>query len=186
MSTEKQAATQERVVAALDGISGLEVDAVGTGHDGMVTVTATADTLHAICQRLRDDAGFCSNTLVTARDHGAGREERFEMFYQLLSIDHADRVRVRLMTSGDEPEVASVSELWPGARFSERETFDMFGIRFDGLADHRRLLMPQGYDHFPLRKDFPHVGIEPDRLYRQWDEERRAEFEAEEAARKEG
>ena len=152
----------------------------------MVTVTATGETLLAIVTALRDTAGFATNTLVTARDHGVGMEQRYELYYQFLSYEHGDRVRVRLLTTGEEPEVPSISELWPGSRFSERETFDMFGIRFDGLKDHRRLLMPQGYDHFPLRKDFPHVGIEPDRLYRQWDEERRAEFEAEEAARKEG
>ena len=58
--------------------------------------------------------------------------------------------------------MASVSlDLWPGARFSERECWDMFGIRFDGLEDHRRLLMPEGYGHHPLRKDFPHNGHRP-------------------------
>ncbi len=185
MSTEKQAATLERVAAALNGIAGLDAEAIGTDHDGMVRVTATADTLHAVCEGLRDSAGFATNTLVTARDHGVGLAQRYEVFYQFLSYDHADRVRVRVLTEGEEPEVPTITDLWPGTSFSERETFDMFGVRFGGLPDHRRLLMPQGYDHHPLRKDFPHVGIEPDRLYRQWDEERRAAFEADEAAREE-
>jgi len=65
--------------------------------------------------------------------------------------------------------VPSIIDLYPGAAYAERECYDMFGIVFDGHADLKRLLMPDGYDHFPLRKDFPHQGIEPDRLYREWD-----------------
>jgi NADH:ubiquinone oxidoreductase subunit C len=57
----------------------------------------------------------------------------------------------------------------------------MFGIRFDGHANLRRLLMPDEYGHHPLRKDFPHQGIEPDRLYREWDRERRKDWQPEEA-----
>ena len=67
-------------------------------------------------------------------------------------------------------------DLWPGAAFSERECWDMFGIRFEGhVPNLERLLMPEPYEHFPLRKDFPHQGIEPDRLYREWDRARRAQ-----------
>jgi NADH-quinone oxidoreductase subunit C/D len=62
----------------------------------------------------------------------------------------------------------------------ERECWDMFGIRFDGHENLRRLLMPEAYGHHPLRKEFPHQGIEPDRLYREWERERiqRAEAKA--------
>jgi NADH-quinone oxidoreductase subunit C len=69
--------------------------------------------------------------------------------------------------------VPSCCDLWRGASFSEREVWDMFGVRFEGHPDLRRLLMPEGYPHHPLRKDFPHQGIEPDKLYRDWDRERR-------------
>ena len=68
------------------------------------------------------------------------------------------------------------TDLFPGAAFMERECYDMFGVRFEGHAHLRRLLMPEAYGHHPLRKDFPHQGIEPDRLYREWDRERRAEW----------
>jgi len=77
---------------------------------------------------------------------------------------------------GDDPRVATCTDLWPGAGFSERECYDMFGVRFEGHPDLRRLLMPEGYGHHPLRKDFPHEGIEPDRLYREWDRERRKDW----------
>jgi len=69
--------------------------------------------------------------------------------------------------------VASCTALWPGASYMERECYDMFGIRFEDHPDLKRLLMPDGYGHHPLRKDFPHKGIQPDRLYREWDRERR-------------
>jgi NADH-quinone oxidoreductase subunit C len=173
--------TQARVEAALAGI--VDTAAIGPDHDGMVRVTATPGELHAVCTALKDTAGFDANTLVTARDHGVGKEERFELFYQFLSFANADRVRVRVMTRGDDPAVDTITDLWPGTAFSERECWDLLGVRFNGHERLRRLLMPEGFDHHPLRKDFPHVGIEPDRLYRQWDEERRAEFAAAEAER---
>lgn len=171
--------TAARVAASLEGI--VDAGAIGTDHDGMLRVTATPAELHAVCAALQSSAGFESNTLVTARDHGAGRAQRFELFYQFLSFTHGDRVRVRVMTEGDDPEVDSITDLWPGTAFSERECWDLMGVRFKGHPDLRRLLMPEGFDHHPLRKDFPHIGIEPDRLYRQWDEARRAEFAASEA-----
>ena len=122
--------------------------------------------------------GFESNTLVTAIDHGVGLPQRFEMVYQFLSLEHADRVRIRVMTDGDEPEVDTITDLWPGTQFSERECWDLLGVRFRGHENLRRILMPEGFTHHPLRKDFPHIGIEPDRLYQKWDDERRAAFAA--------
>jgi NADH-quinone oxidoreductase subunit C len=89
------------------------------------------------------------------------------------------RLRLSCAPAGDEPSLPTCTTLWPGAAFSERECFDMFGVRFEGHPDLRRLLMPQGYGHHPLRKDFPHQGLEPDRLYRAWDRERRVRWEAE-------
>ena len=140
--------------------------------DGVPTLRAEREHLHAALAALRDAAGFSMCTLVTAVDHYPA-EPRFELVHQLLSVEHADRARVQCFLRSDDAHAPTCSDLWPGASFSERECFDMFGIRFDGHPDLRRLLMPQGYDHHPLRKEFPHVGIEPDRLYREWDRERR-------------
>ena len=81
---------------------------------------------------------------------------------------------MRTRLAEDDARVPTCTDLWPGAGYAERECYDMFGIEFDGNPDLRRLLMPEGYEHHPLRKDFPHQGIEPDRLYRAWDRERRA------------
>jgi len=124
--------------------------------------------LRELARRLRDECGFESNTFVTAIDRLPARP-RFEVDYQLLSISAGDRVRVRVLLDEDDAWVPSIADLWPGAAFSERECFDMFGVRFEGHPKLERLLMPAGYEHHPLRKDFPHHGIEPDRLYREWE-----------------
>lgn len=172
--------TAARVEAALGG--SIEPSKIGPDHDGMLRISAEPAELHAICVALKERAGFESSTLVTARDHGLdAKGGRFELFYQFLSYEHGDRVRIRVMTEGDSPEVDTIIDLWPGAAFSERECWDLLGVRFRGHENLRRLLMPEGFDHHPLRKDFPHIGIEPDRLYRQWDEARRSVFAAEEA-----
>ena len=163
------AATRERVSAALEGLA----CELGETVDATPTVTVARDDLHDAAQRLRDRAGFETNTFVTAIDHFP-RDPRFEVACQLLSVSHNDRVRLRTLVSENDARVPSVVDLWAGAAFSERECFDMFGIRFDGHAGLKRLMMPEEYEHHPLRKDFPHEGIEPDRLYREWDRARRA------------
>ncbi|MCE9595964.1 MAG: NADH-quinone oxidoreductase subunit C [Planctomycetes bacterium] len=165
--------TRERVAAALEGLTFELVDT----RDGMLTLRVPSATVRTVLERLHGRAGFEQNTLVTAVDRFP-EEPRFDVIWQFLSYDHNDRVRVETRISGANPSVPTCTDLWSGASFSERECFDMFGIRFDGHPDLRRLLMPQGYTHFPLRKDFPHGGIEPDRLYREWDAKRRAEWGA--------
>jgi NADH-quinone oxidoreductase subunit C len=126
-------------------------------------------------------AGFRQNTLVTAVDHHP-RAPRFEVIWMFLRHAPYARLRLSCALSGDEPAVPTCTHLWPGAAFSERECYDMFGVRFEGHPDLRRLLMPQGYGHHPLRKDFPHAGLEPDLLYRAWDRERRARWTADKEA----
>jgi NADH-quinone oxidoreductase subunit C len=161
-------------VTALDRIlpalAGLAVE-TAAARDGIPCLEVAAGNLHAVVARLRDEGGFETNTFVTAVDRFPA-EPRFEVVWQFLSTSHLDRVRVRTRVPGSDPRVPSLVDLYPGAAFSERECYDMFGVVFEGHAGLKRLLMPEGYDHFPLRKDFPHQGIEPDRLYREWDRRR--------------
>ncbi len=89
--------------------------------------------------------------------------DRFEVIYNVYSLSGRRYLRLKVRVPEDPPEVPTVTGVWPGANWHERETWDMFGIRFTGHPDLRRMYMPEGFEHFPLRKDFPLMGI-PDSL----------------------
>ena len=86
-------------------------------------------------------------------------EPRFELNYQLLSIEKALRLRVKVKLPGADPAVQTVTSVWPTANWQEREVFDLFGVRFQGHPDLRRILMPEGWEGNPLRKDYPVEGF---------------------------
>ena len=160
--------TLERIQAGLAPVAFKVVPS----REGMLTISVALADAKEVVRRLRDACGFESNTFVTAVDRHPA-EPRYELAWQFLSYQHGDRVRVHALVAGDHPKAPTITDLYLGAAYSERECFDMFGIVFEGHVGLKRLLMPEGYDHFPLRKDFPHQGIEPDRLYREWDRRRR-------------
>ena len=86
-------------------------------------------------------------------------EPRFELNYHLLSIERGLRLRLRVRLAGAEPSIPTVTSIWPTANWHERESFDLFGIRFQGHPDLRRILMPDDWEGYPLRKDFPVEGF---------------------------
>lgn len=140
-------------------------------RDGNPCLGIDSAEAHALLSTLRDACGFETVTFLTAIDRG-GSKGRFEVCWQLRSFEHTERIRVTTRIDEDAAHVRTVTDLWPGTAYMERECFDMFGITFEGHEGLKRLLMPDGYDHFPLRKEFPHHGIEPDRLYREWERSR--------------
>ena len=85
-------------------------------------------------------------------------EPRFEVNYQLLSMDRQERLRLRVKLPGNSVTVASVTPIWPTANWHERENFDLFGIQFEGHPDLTRILMPDDWEGHPLRKDYPVEG----------------------------
>jgi NADH-quinone oxidoreductase subunit C len=85
-------------------------------------------------------------------------EPRFEVNYHLLSIDRRERIRLKVRIAGSDGVLPSVTGIWPTANWHEREIFDLFGIRFDGHPDLRRILMPDDWEGYPLRKDYPVEG----------------------------
>ncbi len=87
-------------------------------------------------------------------------EPRLGVLYELLDMKNVDRITVKVRVPIEAPNVPSVVELFPGADFPEREVYDMFGVIFDGHPDLRRILMPEDYEGFPQRRDFP-IGGEP-------------------------
>ncbi|HWC87177.1 MAG TPA: NADH-quinone oxidoreductase subunit C [Solirubrobacteraceae bacterium] len=87
-------------------------------------------------------------------------EPRLGVLYELLDMKNVDRISVKARVHTEDPRLASVVDLWPGANHPEREVYDMFGVEFEGHPDLRRILMPEDYEGFPQRRDFP-IGGEP-------------------------
>ncbi len=122
-----------------------------------------AEHLVATVSRLRSEWDFDFLMDVSGVDWGEEAEPRFGCYYHLYSTLRHDYLRIYADCTGenlDEPEIPSLCSIWPAADWHERETFDMFGIRFTGHPDLRRILMWDSYPYFPLRKDFPLAGIE--------------------------
>ncbi len=90
-------------------------------------------------------------------------ENRFEVVYILYSIKHKNYLRLKVLADETDPVVPTLSTVWSGTAWNEREVFDMFGITFAGHPDLRRMYMPEEYQYYPLRKDFPLMGI-PDSI----------------------
>jgi NADH-quinone oxidoreductase subunit C len=84
--------------------------------------------------------------------------DRYGVVYALANTDTAERVYVKVLVNDPDPVVPSVYSLWKGADWMEREVYDMYGVRFDGHPDLRRILMPEGFASYPLRKDYPMRG----------------------------
>jgi NADH-quinone oxidoreductase subunit C len=146
--------------AALAGLPPAGVPAsTSTGQDVVFpTLAAYHDTVTAY-----KVAGFALLADLTAADYlghpgrslpGGVVPERFELVTNLLSLSAARRVRIRVQVPGEEAVVASVWDLYPGAEAMEREVYDMFGIRFTGHPDLTRILMPEDWEGYPLRKDY--------------------------------
>jgi len=85
-------------------------------------------------------------------------EPRFEVNYHLMSISRKERLRLKVRVGGSDPVVETVTPVWPGANWPEREVFDLFGIRFEGHPDLRRIVLPVDWEGYPLRKDYPVEG----------------------------
>jgi NADH-quinone oxidoreductase subunit C len=110
----------------------------------------------AVCQALRDAPGleFHAFSNVTAVDHHPRRVPRFDVVYHVVSPHRRARLRLKVQLGLDEP-IASVTSVWAGAGWCEREVYDLFGIVFDGHTDLRRLMMTEDWEGHPLRKDYP-------------------------------
>ena len=126
---------------------------------GETTVVVARRLLRSVAERCRDDNGLQFNLLsdATCVDRFP-MEPRYELNYHLVSIPLRQKVRVRVRLSSHDPVVDSLVPVWPGANWLEREIFDLFGIQFTGHPDLRRILLPDDWEGYPLRKDFPVEG----------------------------
>ncbi|MHB8513330.1 MAG: NADH-quinone oxidoreductase subunit C [Actinomycetota bacterium] len=124
---------------------------------GETSIRVKRGALKDVCLYLRDVAPFEMLADVSAVDYlgVAPSEDRFMISYHLYSFVLNARMRLRAFVPEDDTQIDSVSEVWPTANWQEREIFDFFGITFNGHPDLRRILMPDDWDGYPQRKDYP-------------------------------
>jgi NADH-quinone oxidoreductase subunit C len=128
-------------------------------YRGETTVVVPRELLRATALECRDNPALNFNLLsdATCVDRFPV-EPRLELNYSLVSIPRRDRLRLRTRVSAQHAVVDSLMPVWPGANWLEREIFDLFGIHFEGHSDLQRILLPDGFEGFPLRRDFPVEG----------------------------
>ncbi|HUO15612.1 MAG TPA: NADH-quinone oxidoreductase subunit C [Verrucomicrobiae bacterium] len=145
-------------VARLRGWNSQAVQGVKFDREEM-TIYVRRSAIREAAALLRDDPACPFNFLsdITCVDWYPS-EPRFEVIYHLLSIPKKERVRLKVKLDSGSPAVESLTPVWPGANYFEREVFDLFGIRFTGHPYLRRIMMPEDWEGYPLRKDYPVEG----------------------------
>jgi NADH-quinone oxidoreductase subunit C len=130
---------------------------------GETTVLVPREHIVAACQFLKATAGYEFNFLadLCGFDRGPEEEPRFEVNYHLFSTTRYHRLRLKVLLHEEDAHVPTVTTIWRTANWHERETYDLFGVVFDGHPDLRRILLPDDWQGYALRKDFPLRGYEP-------------------------
>ena len=122
-----------------------------------LSIYVAREFIRAACEHLKAAGLVDFLSDLTCADYYP-REPRFEMAYHLLSMQHKQRVRLKVRLDGDDAVIESITSVWPAANFFEREVFDLFGIRFLGHPYLRRIMMPEDWEGHPLRRDYPVEG----------------------------
>jgi NADH-quinone oxidoreductase subunit C len=125
---------------------------------GELTIEVAPANIVETMRRLKDQLQYERISTVTAVDRFPV-EPRFEVVYHLQSVARKERVRIKARLSGANPEIETICAVYRGADWYERETFDLFGIRFLGHPNLTRIMMPDDWEGFPLRKDYPVTGM---------------------------
>ena len=148
---------KEHAVAA--SVAAFDADAVTGGHFdlGELTLEIAPAKIVSVCGFLKYDQQYVRLSSVTAVDLYP-REPRFEVVYHLHSIERNQRLRLKCRLPGGAPQIESVTGVWRAANWYERETWDLFGIRFLNHPDLKRIMLPEDWEGFPLRKDYPVTG----------------------------
>jgi NADH-quinone oxidoreductase subunit C len=124
---------------------------------GETTLLVERAQIHEVCQFAKEALGYTYLLDISGVDN-FGEDPRFAVVYELYQFERGDWLRLKILVSEDDLNVPTVSDLWATADWHEREAYDMYGLRFTGHPDLRRILMWEGYPFFPLRKDFPLAG----------------------------
>ncbi len=129
-------------------------------YRGDLTIQVARGDIVRVCTFLKTDGELSFDMVIDLLGVDMYRPEgRFEVVYILYSLKNKRYLRLKVLVEEDDPVVDTVSTVWAGAGWHEREVYDMFGIRFEGHPDLRRMYLPDEFEYFPLRKDFPTMGI---------------------------
>jgi NADH-quinone oxidoreductase subunit C len=137
-------------------------ESVGGTNDfrGDLTIQVRREDIVKVCAFLKNDSELSFDMVIDLCGVDMYRPEgRFEVIYNLYSLKNKKYLRLKVLVDEEDPVVDTVGAVWSAAAWHERETFDMFGIKFEGHPDLRRMYMPEEYEYYPLRKDFPTMGI---------------------------
>jgi len=149
--------TLQTVVDGLsDEYSDQLIDVYQSSGDTFVRVEPEA--IVEICKFLKNDHHFIYLADILGADRFTS-QERFEVIYNLVSLRNRERLFVKVWLEEEEPTVDSITDVWKAASWHERQVYDMFGVRFNNHPDMRRIYMPEDFDYYPLRKEFPLLGI---------------------------
>jgi NADH-quinone oxidoreductase subunit C len=130
-------------------------DAQASEFRDQLSVLLEPEHIVAACQVLRDEFAFDALTGQSASDYWPEEQPRFHLIYLLYSFQHYQRLSLRVPVNGNMLSVPTIEKIYPSANWYEREILDMFGVRFEGHSDLRRILMPYDWVGHPLRKDYP-------------------------------
>ncbi|MFQ5569198.1 MAG: NADH-quinone oxidoreductase subunit C [Rhodothermales bacterium] len=145
------------IVEALQGAFGTAVFDLVV-YAGEHTVFVEKERIVDVCSFLKEEQGFDYLSDLGGVDRFT-EEDRFEVFYNLVSLKGRKRIRLKVRVDEDDLHVPSVTEVYRAADWNERECYDMLGLIFDGHPDLRRMYLPEDFEYFPQRKEFPLLGI---------------------------
>lgn len=150
----------EHLQNTIDGLTDRYTDSIINVYQssGDTFVHITPDANVDILQYLKDECHFIYLVDVFGTDRFTS-EDRFEVFYNVVSLRDQDRLFLKAWLPEQNPEIESITSLWKSANWFERQTYDMFGVRFSNHPDMRRIYMPEDFEYFPMRKEFPLLGI---------------------------
>lgn len=151
----------ESLQNTIDGLSETFTDKLIEVYQstGDTFIRIESDALVDVCNYLKDEHHFVFLTDIAGTDRYTS-DERFEVIYNLVCLKHQTRLMLKVRCEEEAPELMTVSTVWKAANWMEREVYDMFGVRFKEHPDLRRIFLPEDFDYFPLRKEFPLLGIQ--------------------------
>ncbi|MTI88763.1 MAG: NADH-quinone oxidoreductase subunit C [Balneolaceae bacterium] len=150
----------ETLQAVVDGLSNNYSDSLIEVYQSCdhTYIRVEANSILNVCKYLKEEHHFIFLCDIIGTDRYTS-DERFEVIYNLMNLRTQDRLMVKIRLEEKNPVAQSVTSVWTSAGWMEREAYDMYGVRFEGHPDLRRIYLPEDFEYFPLRKEFPLLGI---------------------------